>query len=213
MTETIRLAIIEDDPVIRESLKTYLGQNPSIQIELAAHSVENFLEEIKKGIKPEFDVMILDIGLPGMSGIQGLFYIRQEYPNMDVIMLTTFEEDDKIFASLCAGANSYVSKRTPLNKIMEVVFTVYRGGSFMSPVIARKIVEHFQPKNQKPAQELTERQSQIVRLICDGKTYGQVAEIVGISIDTVRDHIKKIYKVLEVSSKAELIHKTIRDKP
>ncbi len=208
--ENIHLAIIEDDTVIRESLEAYLGAHPAIQLSIVAGSVEEFLEKAgTHGRQPKPDVLLLDIGLPGMSGIEGIRHIKQKFPDLDIIMLTTFEEDDKIFKSLCSGACSYISKRTPLPTIQEAIFTIYRGGSFMSPSIARKVVQHFMPKKRKEEDLLSPRQQQIVEGLVDGLSYKLIADKLSISIDTVRDHIKNIYRVLAVNSKAEVIRKSL----
>ena len=208
--ENKKLAIVEDDAVIRESVEAYMETHPSIQIAFTVDSVEAFLEKARAAIQPQLDVLLLDIGLPRMTGIQGLYHIRQQYPNIDIIMLTTFEEDDKIFDALCAGACSYISKRTPLTKIREAIFTVYRGGSYMSPSIARKIAQRFMPKAKKKENALSERQMQIVQALVDGLSYKMIADKLNISLDTVRDHIKRIYRTLEVNSKAEVIKKDLK---
>ncbi len=208
--EEIKIAIIEDDAVIKESLETFIPQHPSITITVSVTSVEFFLEKARSVRKPEIDVLLLDIGLPGMSGIQGIYHIRQKYPDVDIIMLTTFEEDDKIYDALCAGACSYISKRTPLTKIREAIFTVFRGGSYMSPTVARKIAQRFMPKTKKHDNQLSERQKQIVQALVDGLSYKMIGHKLDISLDTVRDHIKRIYRVLEVNSKMEVIKK-VRD--
>ncbi len=206
--EHIHLAIIEDDPVIRESLETYLGAHPALQFSVVAGSMEDFLEKTK--IRPhQIDLMLLDIGLPGMSGIEGIRHIRQKFPDTDIVMLTTFEEDDKIFKSLCSGACSYIAKRTPLSTIRDAIFTIHRGGSFMSPSIARKVVQYFMPKARKEEDVLSPRQQQIVQGLVDGLSYKLIADKLSISIDTVRDHIKNIYRILEVNSKAEVIRKAL----
>lgn len=206
--EHIHLAIIEDDQVIRESLESYLGAHPALQFSVVAGSVEDFLEKTKVR-PPKIDLMLLDIGLPGMSGIEGIRHIRQQFPDTDIVMLTTFEEDDKIFKSLCSGACSYISKRTPLVTIQEAIFTIHRGGSFMSPSIARKVVQYFMPKERKQEDILSPRQQQIVQGLVDGLSYKLIADKLSISIDTVRDHIKNIYRILEVNSKAEVIRKAL----
>jgi len=206
--EDIKLAIIEDDAVIKESLETFLSEHPSIDITISETSVEAFLDKAQAADKPEANVMLLDIGLPGMTGIQGIYHIRQKNPDIDIIMLTTFEEDDKIYDALCAGACSYLSKRTPLIKIREAVFTVYRGGSYMSPSIARKIAERFMPKPKKK-EELSDRQRQIIQALVDGLSYKMIGDKLNISLDTVRDHIKRIYRTLEVNSKIEVIRKVM----
>ncbi|MBN8682973.1 MAG: response regulator transcription factor [Chitinophagales bacterium] len=206
--EQINLALIEDDPVIRESLAAYLGAHPAIEIRVVADSVEHFLEQITS--RPtQTDLLLLDIGLPGMSGLEGIRHIRQKCPDMDIVMLTTFEDDDKIFKALCSGACSYITKRTPLNTILEAVFTIHRGGSYMSPSIARKVVQHFMPKAPKTNDILSPRQQQIVQGLVDGLSYKLIADKLSISIDTVRDHIKHIYRTLEVNSKAEVIRKSL----
>ncbi len=207
--EEIKLAIIEDDKIISESVVAYMQAHPAISISCVANSVEGFLEKASSPVSPKIDVLLLDIGLPGMTGIQGLYPIRQKYSELDIIMLTTFEEDDKIFDALCAGACSYISKRTPLAKIREAIFTVHRGGSYMSPSIARKIAERFMPKPNKKETNLSERQMQIVQALVDGLSYKMTADKLGISLDTVRDHIKRIYRTLEVNSKAEVIKKAL----
>jgi DNA-binding NarL/FixJ family response regulator len=208
--EYIYLAIIEDDPVVRESLVTYLGAHPAIEISVVADSVEHFLEQVQKAYRPvQANLVLLDIGLPGMTGLEGIRHIRQKCPDMDIVMLTTFEDDDKIFKALCSGACSYITKRTPLNTIQEAVFTIHRGGSYMSPSIARKVVQHFMPKAPKADDVLSPRQQQIVQGLVDGLSYKLIADKLSISIDTVRDHIKHIYRTLEVNSKAEVIRKSL----
>jgi len=207
--ETIKLCIIEDDRVIRESLTQYFGLNPAIRINLVATSVEDFLDQVKEDYSIEVNLVLLDIGLPGMSGLNGIRYIKQKYPEADIVMLTTFEEDDKIFNALCAGACSYISKRTSITKIQDALFIVHRGGSYMSPSIARKIAKHFMPKAKTKEDLLTPRQKQIVDGLVDGLSYKLIADKLNISIDTVRDHIKRIYRALEVNSKAEVIRKSL----
>ncbi|WP_299391398.1 response regulator transcription factor [uncultured Gelidibacter sp.] len=142
-----------------------------------------------------------------MSGIDGIPLLKNELPNTDIIMLTTFEDSDSIFKALCAGACSYLSKKTSLKKIQEAVEIVVDGGSYMSPSIARKIANHYAPKSIKN-HLLTPRQQEIVTGIVDGKSYKMIADDLFVSIDTVRSHIKNIYKTLEINSKAELIRKS-----
>ena len=205
--EKIHLAIVEDDILIKESLEHYLGENKIIKITFIANSVEDFLKTLDVSREPKVDVVLLDIGLPGISGLEGIRPIKEKLPKANIIMLTTYEEDEKIFKALCGGAVSYISKRTPLTKIEEAIITIYRGGSYMSPSIARKVINYFAPKQEKEESMLTLRQEQIVQGIMDGLSYKLIAERYMISIDTVRDHIKKIYIILNIHSKAELIKK------
>lgn len=208
MTKKINLAIVEDDILIKESLESYLGDNLTMNIQFIAGSVEDFLNALQVSRDPQVDVILLDIGLPGMTGLEGIQHIQKLLPKANIIMLTTYEEDDKIFKALCAGAVSYISKRTPLTKIEEAITTIYHGGSYMSPSIARKVINYFAPsKKQNEMTSLTARQQQIVQCVVDGLSYKMIADKLMISIDTVRDHIKKIYRLLNINSKAELIKK------
>jgi DNA-binding NarL/FixJ family response regulator len=205
----IPLAIVEDDPIIRESLRTFLGGDPQFDLLYTAVSIEDFLKALETDARIVPAVILLDIQLPGMTGIEGIPSIKKLRPGVDVIMLTTFEESEKIFAALCAGACSYLSKRVSLVTIRDAILTVHRGGSYMSPSIARKVVEHFAPVPKKEDGPLTARQQEIVDCIVNGLSYKMTADKLGISLDTVRTHIKHIYQVLEINSKGELIRKTL----
>lgn len=205
MSEIIRIAIVEDEPLVMESLATAFGLNPLFQVCSESKSVE---EALLQPIACKPDVMLLDIGLPGMSGLEGIRPLRERFPEVDIIMLTSYEEADKIFKALCNGAVAYLTKRSSIKEIIECAQTVHRGGSYMSPSVARKVVEYFSP-HQPPVHEeenaLSARQLQIIQGIVDGLSYKMLADRLNISMDTVRDHIKKIYRKLEVNSKAELI--------
>ena len=203
---TINLAIIEDDELIQESLSDFFRAQPHIDCLQISSSVEDFLKRIVSSEKRP-DIILLDINLLGMSGIKGIPLILNELPKVDVVMLTTFEDNDSIYKALCAGACSYLSKTTPLKKILETLEIVHNGGSYMSPSIARKIVNRFAPKHNH-SEVLTSRQKDIVTGIVDGKSYKMVANDLFVSLDTVRSHIKNIYKALEINSKAELIKKS-----
>lgn len=205
----INLAIVEDDPIVRDSLKTFLGEDPQFELVTVAESLESILQILETDTRVEPAIVLLDIQLPGKSGIEGIPLIKKLRPTTDIIMLTTFEESDKIFAALCAGACSYMTKRTSLVNIRDAVLTVHRGGSYMSPSIARKVVEHFAPAPRKADEPLTPRQQEIVECIVNGLSYKMTADKLGISLDTVRTHIKHIYEVLQINSKGELIKRTL----
>ncbi len=208
--EQIDLAIVEDDPVIKESLETLFEMNRAIQLKNVAGSVEDFIAVFDKFKSDDIGMVLLDIGLPGMSGLKGISIIKEKFPNADIVMFTTFEEEEKIFEALCKGATSYISKRTSLMKLTEALFTIKRGGSYMSPSIARKVVQFFAPKPKVESSSLlTSRQLEIVDKIVEGLSYKMVADNLSISIETVRYHIKKIYKLLHINSKGELIKKSL----
>lgn len=202
----IRLALIEDDLLIQESLNDFFNAQNNIDFISSSTSVEHFLESIQS-LKKKPHIILLDINLSGISGIEGIPLLLNKLPDTNIIMLTTFEDNDSIFKALCAGACSYLSKKTSLIKILEAVEVVQAGGSYMSPAIARKIVNRFGPKRNKP-QLLTSRQKDIVNGIVAGKSYKMIAEDLFVTLDTVRSHIKNIYKTLEINSKAELIKKS-----
>ncbi len=201
---SIKTAIIEDEELVRESLSGLLQEHPLFDLVSSFSSVENFLDDYTTD---QIDVLLLDINLGGgMSGLKGLRHIKNKVPKIEIIMLTTYDDSDRIFKALCGGATAYLTKRTPFKKITEAITIVSRGGSYMSPNIARKVTEYFLPKKHRET-NLTPRQSQVVDAIVDGLSYKMIADRLSISVETVRDHIKKIYKKLEVNSKSELVRK------
>lgn len=199
--------IVEDDPVVLDGLVSFFNMQQPIKLIETFMSVELFMSWLEFKSDSEF-VLLLDIQLPGQSGIEALPKIKSLLPSLEVIILTTFEETDIIFKALSAGACSYISKRSPLPKIKEAVEVVAQGGSYMSPAIARKIADYYKPR---PKTQLTKRQLDIVNGIVNGQSYKMIADDLFISLDTVRSHIKNIYKVLEINSKAELIRKSYDD--
>ena len=208
MKKVISVAIIEDLEDIRESLLKFFQTTPDILCEATVDSVEAFLNIEMADMN--FNVLLLDIGLPGMSGLTGIKFIKEKYPNIEIIMLTVFEEHDKIFRALKSGAAGYLLKTTPFPKIREAIIETYNGGAAMSPTIARKVIAHFnrsKAENRKPV--LTETERKIVAYLVDGYTYKKIAKILGNSVDTIRFHIKNIYKKLHISSRAELISKEL----
>jgi DNA-binding NarL/FixJ family response regulator len=205
----IQLGIVEDEPLVMDTLEAFMSKQPDIKVALTASSIEVFLKGLKTAVP--IDMVLLDIGLPGMSGLEGIRYIKEERPDIDILILTASDDSEKVFKALCSGAVSYISKRTNLQTIKDAVLTVNGGGAYMSPAIARRIVEYFAPKKSDRDEPLTPRQLQIAQGLIDGLSYKMVADRLNISTETVRDHIKKIYKKLEINSKAELIKKKLDD--
>ena len=148
--------------------------------------------------------------MPGMSGIDGMKLIKREFPDIDIIMLTVYNDADKIFQSLCAGATGYLLKNTPLDEIREGIELLKKGGSPMSPQIARKVVEYFSTDKKALPSLLSEKENEIVIALVDGLSYKLIADRLNISIETVRFHIKNIYRKLHVHSKAEVISKSLK---
>lgn len=196
------IAIIEDDISIRESLQIFIASKTVYAVSNQYDNAEDFFKDQVAGPS----MLLLDIGLPGMSGLEALPKIKEKFPSTEVIMLTTYEEDDKIFEALCNGASSYISKRTPLLKIMDALHVVKEGGSYMSPSIAKKVTQFFK-KPKKETIALSERQTEIVKLLVEGLSYKEIAAECFISMNTVRTHIKRIYTLLEINSKPQLIKK------
>jgi DNA-binding NarL/FixJ family response regulator len=207
----IRIAIVEDDPQIRTALKSFLDLQPEFENISVFHTVEIFVDYLRSNNDPPH-VILMDIGLPGMSGIDGMKLVNEIYPDIDIIMLTVYHEPEKIFQSLCAGASGYLLKNTPMEQIKEGIISLKNGCSPMSPQIARKVIEFFSG-NPKPASEnsiLSIREKEIVIGLVDGLSYKLIADRMHISIETVRFHIKNIYKKLQVNSKAEVISKSLK---
>lgn len=203
----ISVGIIEDQELVIKGLKSLIDSMPDFELGHVANTVEDYLDYAQNN-PPH--VILLDIGLPGgMSGLDGIRPLKEAYPETDLIMLTTFDDSERVFKALCAGASAYVTKRTPFPKIAEVITIVHRGGSYMSPAIARLVVDHFAPKRETII-NLTPRQKQIADALVDGLSYKMIADKLMISTETVRDHIKKMFKKLHINSKGELISLHVR---
>lgn len=204
------ITIIEDDPEIGNLLEKYLGNEKEFSEVKWYVSVESF---INRSVAKFPDIVLMDIELPGMSGIDGIRLLKENHPDTDFIILTIYNDTDKIFQSLCAGASGYLVKNTPLEKIKESILIALDGGSPLTPQIARKVVEHFKDPSQSRNYQkspLSSREKEIVVGLVDGLSYKLIADRMFISIDTVRYHIKNIYKKLQVNSKAEVISKSIK---
>ncbi len=206
----IEIGIVEDNVKIRNLIQRYLDMQDNMSCKTAVDSVEEMLEHLKEHDPP--DVMLMDIQLPGMSGIEGIGIIKKEFPEIEIIMLTIYHDSHKIFDSLCAGASGYLLKHTTLPEIKTSIENLVEGGAPMSPQIARKVIEFFgtQEPQKKPESDLTAREQDIVNGLVDGLSYKLIADRFDISIDTVRAHIRNIYKKLHVNSKAEVIAKSLR---
>lgn len=204
----IHVAIVEDINEIREGIRDMISYQTDMVCLLAFDSVEGFLNVLCEDNVP--DVILMDIGLPGMSGISGISIIKERYPEVNIIMFTIYHDSNKIFQSLRAGASGYLLKTTPFIEIKKAIEVVHKGGSFMSPQIARKVIAFFQDNRQKAAPSgLTDKEKEIVLALADGLSYKMIADKQNISIETVRSHIKNIYKKLHVHSKAEVIKKSL----
>lgn len=204
------VGIVEDNKKIRDLIQRYLDMQEELKCPVAVDSVEEMLEYLEEHQKPR--VILMDIQLPGMSGIKGIGLIKEKYPEIDIIMLTVYHDSHKIFNALRAGASGYLLKHTSLPEIKESILKLIDGGAPMSPQIARKVINHFQENAPKkdPESDLTPREHDIVNGLTDGLSYKMIADRYDISIDTVRAHIRNIYKKLHVNSKAEVIAKSLK---
>lgn len=209
MTSLIKICVIEDEQIIRRSLRDFFSSIDGYQFVGDFESVEGFVD--KANDLSEIDIILLDINLPGINGIQGIKPIKTHFPNTDIIILTTFNDPEHIFEALQRGAISYILKTSPIWEIKKGIEVVRDGGSYMSPDVARLVVQSFSSqKSSSVFDSLTDRQSQVLDAIVDGLSYKMIAAKFDISEHTANDHIKAIYKKLQVNSKAEAISKTLK---
>ena len=205
---SIRVSIVEDSRGTRESLTELLNHASSLRCVGAHPSGEEALQKIP-GETP--DVVLMDINLPQMNGIQCVEQLKQQMPKTQVLMLTTYEESDLIFDSLRKGASGYLLKNMPPAELVQAIEEVHTGGAPMSPQIARKVVAHFQhiKKPQSDMEKLTKREEEILSLLAKGFFYKEIAEKMGVTIHTVKAHSHHVYEKLHVQSRTEAVLKYI----
>lgn len=204
----IKVAIVDDKRDIREGLEIIINNAEDYQCIGTFNDAESAIDEIPI-IKP--DVVLMDISLPKMSGIGCVKVLKEQMPDLDIIMLSVHDDNEYIFESLRAGAYGYLTKNVFPSKLLASIKEVNNGGSPMSANIARKVVSSFN-NFRNPTPNLTKRESEVLDLLCKGKSYKVIANALFISPDTVRYHLKNIYKKLHVNSKYEAVIKALKDR-
>jgi len=206
----IRVVIIEDMREVREGLTMLINGTPGFHCAGSYRSMREALDRISD---ESADVILTDIGLPGMSGIEGARILRERLPSVPILALTVYDNDENIFAALCAGASGYLLKNTPPAKLLESLTEALNGGAPMSPEVARRVVEIFRDFHPPEQAEyrLTPQEVQLLKLLVDGHHYKTAAQELGITTSTVSFHLKNIYAKLQVHSKTEAVAKALRE--
>ncbi|MEM7658366.1 MAG: response regulator transcription factor [Bacteroidota bacterium] len=202
----IHVALVEDDPLIRQSLALIIDGTPGFSCNHQYEDAESALTDLP-AVRP--DVILMDIQLPGISGIEATATLKAMGTEWDIVMLTGKSDQQSIFDSLCAGATGYLLKQTPPADLLRAIEEVSNGGAPMSASIARKVLGSFQRESTSP---LTKRETEVLGRLCEGETYTAIAEALFVSGHTVRSHIKNIYQKLHVSSRAEAVRKALKNK-
>lgn len=207
----IRVSIVEDNRGTRESLREFLDRARPLQCVGTHASAEEALRKIPA---EEPDVVLMDINLPGMSGIDCVTRLKERMPKIQILMLTTYEESDLIFDSLRNGASGYLLKNMPTSELVQAIEQVHAGGSPMSMHIARKVVNHFQRIKQPSSEveKLTKREQEILALLAKGYLYKEIADILSVSMSTVRAHLHAVYEKLHVQSRTEAVVKYLGER-
>jgi DNA-binding NarL/FixJ family response regulator len=207
----IRVAIIEDMREVRESLATLINGAAEFQCTGSYRTMEDALSGMA-GASP--DVILTDIGLPGMNGIDGTRALRARFPDIPVVALSVYDDDDNIFNAICAGASGYLLKNTPPERLLASLLEVVRGGAPMSPEIARRVLAVFRDF-QPPARatcHLTPQETTLLKLMVEGHHYKTAADVMDISTSTISFHLKNIYQKLQVHSKTEAVAKALKER-
>ena len=207
----IAVAIIEDNRRIRDGLVVLIDRAPGYRCSGAYASMEEALAH-PWAVSP--DVALVDIGLPGMSGIEGLALLHARYPRVALLMLTVYEDDERIFQALCAGACGYLLKKTPPAKLLESLVEVMHGGAPMSPEVARRVLRLFREIRppERVDYELTPHELRLLRLLVEGHNYRTAAAELGVTFSTINFHMQNIYGKLQVHSKSEAVAKALRQR-
>jgi DNA-binding NarL/FixJ family response regulator len=207
--QIIRTAVVEDDEVTRDCLRLLVGGTPGFACVGAYASVE---EALARRFEETPDVLLLDIHLPGMLGSEGVRHFQEKYPALQILMLTVYAEQDLVFESICNGACGYLLKKTPPARLIEAIREAHEGGAPMTPEIARKVVTLFRrtPRPAADGGDLTPHETRLLKLLAEGYSYQDAADRFGVSINTLRNHIRSIYDKLHVHSKSAAVGKALR---
>jgi DNA-binding NarL/FixJ family response regulator len=208
---TIRVAIVEDRREIREGLATIINGTPGFRCTGAYRSMEEALDRIGQEVP---DVVLNDIGLPGMSGIDGIRILKERYPDLVVLILTIYDDDERIFDALCAGASGYLLKKTQPARLLESLREAAGGGAPMSPEVARRVIalfREFRPPDSTKC-ELTPHEVRLLRLFVEGHNYKTAAAELGVTVHTISFHLRSIYDKLQVHSKSAAVAKALRSR-
>ena len=209
----IRVAIFEDNPIMMDAYRSILNGSPGFCCTGSFTNCSNWKYDIEKS-NPH--VVLMDIEMPGINGIKATAYIKKDFPQIKILIQTVFEDDDKIFEALCAGANGYILKNTSPLKMLEAITDVQNGGVAFNPNVASKVVSLFQqfiaPITVITDYHLTQREKEILKLLSQGLPMPRIAEKIFLSYHTVRDHVKNIYQKLHVASATEAVSKALKEK-
>lgn len=209
--EIIKAAVIEDQRDIREGLAMLINGTPGYLCTGSYRSMEDALENLKDNPP---DVVLSDIGLPGMSGIEGIRILKDRHPELSLVMLTVYDDDDRIFDALCAGACGYLLKRTSPARLLESLREAVSGGAPMSPEIASRVISLFREFRpvERADYDLTPHESRLLNLLVQGHNYTTAADELKVSYNTVKFHMRHIYEKLQVHSKSEAVAKALRER-
>lgn len=207
----IKVALCEDNQVFRESLEQFINDTPGFEVVASYSSAENIIEGIGM-YAPE--IILMDIDMPGMNGIKATGLIKTKFPDINVLILTVYEDDQKIFDAILAGATGYLLKKTAPEKILESIKELIAGGASMSASIVKKVISYFNQKEAVSKNEytLSQRELSILKCLVNGDSYKMIADHCDISIGTVRTHINNIYKKLHINSKSEAVAKALKER-
>jgi len=211
----VKVVIFEDRKPVREAISMLVSGTAGLELAGAFPDCSDLQRKIQRS---QPDVILMDIEMPGMNGVEAVKVIRNEFPNITVVMQTVFEDDDKVFDAICSGASGYLLKDTPPSRLMESIKEAYEGGAPMSPTIAKKTLNLFQKflsplsGSSQTDYHLTAREKEILEWLVKGYSYKMIAVSCSISFDTVRTHIKNIYHKLHVASMSEAVAKAIRER-